>query len=216
MPHPNNRLHRLGRIYLIYLGLLPALATLAAFDYLPAPINQVFMFLIFLGGVGGVGVYLAAVASYISLPQSWLALLLMLVDGPLFIVLAMWRNARATLAGFIIEAFLVDGLALFLAILILALRSPLPTRGERIGSVWLMLTAVSVLLFLFRGYWQTAVWGNWPHVAWLLVGILQGMAANYLLFGRGEIRHDEDFRILYIALLVMVWVAALFWGYAQL
>lgn len=115
---------KLGRFYLLYLGLLPVVATFAV----QSAHSTRFPMLVFLGGVGAVGVYLAATYSYTRLPARLLPLLLMLLDGPLFVLVAL-RNDFHPLA-FAIEGYLIDGTAIWVAILILAGISPLPTQTE--------------------------------------------------------------------------------------
>ena len=68
----------LGRVYLSYLGILPALATFAILWRFGHP----HPFLVFLGGVVAVSVYLAAIYSYTQLPKQLLPALMMLLDGP--------------------------------------------------------------------------------------------------------------------------------------
>ena len=52
--------------------------------------------------------------------------------GPAWVVLSLLAK-RVELPAFAVEGFLVDGTAVWIATLVLALRAPLPTRGQRIA-----------------------------------------------------------------------------------
>jgi hypothetical protein len=197
----------IGKIYLLYLGTLPVLATFAvlwAYGY------HCF-FCLFLGGVAGVGVYLATVMSYTPIPKSLPWLLLALLDGPLFVLISL-RNDFHPLA-FAIEGYLIDGTAIWLSILSLASVSPLPTRGQRIASIAIMMVVLGLMASLFWPYGQEYLWGNWYRIFWLAAGIIQATWLNFGRFQRAEVlRQETDGGILFIAGLMMLWVLALFAG----
>jgi hypothetical protein len=201
-------IRKLGHFYLLYLGLLPILATFA----LAAAYGTRFPMLVFLGGVGAVGVYLAATYSYTRLPERLLPLFLLLIDGPLFVFLAL-RDGFHPLA-FAIEGYLVDGTAIWLSILILASLSPLPTPGQRVASIFFMLVALAVTTSMFWSYLQEHVWGDGLHLAWLLGGIAEASLASFFIVRKDNVLRQDDGSILYIAGLVLLWVLALFAGLA--
>lgn len=206
---PSPWLRRLGRVYLVYLGILPVLATFAtALRY-----GARFPMLVFMGGVAAVGVYLAATYSYTHLPARLLPLLVMLFDGPLF-VLAALRDGFHPLA-FAIEGYLVDGTAIWLAILVLAAASPLPSPGQRAASIFFMAAALAVTTSLFGPYIRDHIWGDGLHPAWLLAGIAEASLASFVIFRNEDVARQDDGSILYIAGLVMLWVFALFAGLAM-
>ncbi len=197
---------RLGKFYLFYLGILPILATFAIVltNGLRLPM------LVFMGGVGAVGVYLAATYSYTRLPKKVLPLLVMLLDGPLFVMLSL-RDGINPLA-FAIEGYLIDGVAIWLSILVLAFISPLPTRGQRFWSIVFMLVAIGVNGLLFWPYLEPFFDNNLGHFVWLLVGWVEATVASFLLVSKDDVIRSGDESILYIGLLVMLWVVALFLG----
>lgn len=195
--------HLVNRVHLIYLGVLPALATFALLcDY-----GYRRPFLLFIGGVAMAGVYLASVYHYTHLPSSLPMSVWILFDGPLFALAAQgFRNFNLS---FVIEGFLIDGLALWLAMLALTLVSPLPTPGQRAASLGIGLVVLGVMLSLFwpyvSGMWRDRLW-----LMWLVVGIVEGGIARYRLLKSGAaVRLEDDGTILYIALLVMLWVIAM-------
>ena len=98
------------RAHLVYLGLLPALATFAVLVVYGHP----FMFLVFLGGIVAVSVYLAVVVSYTCSPSSLAVALFILLDGPVCAALAQLSGGNPY--AFAIDSFLVDGVAIWAAI----------------------------------------------------------------------------------------------------
>ncbi|MBN1919822.1 MAG: hypothetical protein JW892_01145 [Anaerolineae bacterium] len=193
----------------VYLGLLPALATFAILHQYghPAP------FWLFLGGTVAVSVYLVAVAYYTPPPDSVTQGVLVLLDGPLWLLAAQITHARPMLAlGFSVETFVLEGSAVWLAILWLAFASPLLTRGQRWASVGLMLIATSVIGALAWPYLQ-ATFGAGLRGFWLLAGILQAVIVRVKALGRSpRSARDTDASILYIVGCIGVWIAALSLG----
>jgi hypothetical protein len=208
MLHHPNKLHALfSRLYLIYLGLLPALATFAVLWAYGYP----WLFCLFLGGVAGVGVYLATVMSYTPIPQSLPWLLLALLDGPFFALISL-RNDFHPLA-FAVEGFVIDGGAIWISILFLAFVSPLPTRSQRMASILIMAVILVLMGSLFWPYWQEYLWGQWQRIFWLLAGIVQATWLNYGRFQRAAVlREESDGGILFIVGLIMIWLLAMIVG----
>ena len=193
-----------GRAHLVYLGLLPSFATFALlYTYgHPAPL------LLFLGGTVAVGVYLAVVISYTKLPSSAPLSLLFMLDGPAWVALSL-SSREVTLPVFAIEGFLVDGTAIWLSTLVLALRSDLPTRGQRVASVAFMLVALAATASLVWPYLRDVLWGEWASLCWLGLGIIEALVVNYKLLERDVVVRSDDSVSIYIAVLVMVWVGSL-------
>jgi hypothetical protein len=196
-------IHLVNRVHLVYLGVLPSLATFAMLHRY----GYRWPFLLFIGGVAMMGVYLVSVYYYTRLPPSVPVSLWVLLDGPLFALAA--QGFRTCDLSFAIEGFLIDGLALWLTILALALTSPLPSPGQRAASLGIGLVALGVILSLFWPY-VSGMWGNWFWLIWLVVGIVEGGVARYGLLKSGAaVRLEEDGSILYVALLVMLWVVVM-------
>ncbi|MFQ5401435.1 MAG: hypothetical protein ACE5E7_17775 [Anaerolineae bacterium] len=199
-------LHIGDQINLWYLGLLPAVATFV----LLAAYGSRFMFLILIGGAAAVGVYLAVVYNYSKPPQTVPISLLTLLDGPLFVLLSL-RNGGSPWA-FAIEGYLVDGTAVWIAILILAMRSPLPERWQRVASVAFMLAAIATTSSLFRPYIQTYLWGDWGRLLWLALGVVEATAVRYLVLERATLSRDGDGSFNYLLPLLLIWVLFMFLG----
>ncbi|MEJ2751020.1 MAG: hypothetical protein P8183_24395, partial [Anaerolineae bacterium] len=166
----------IGRLHLIYLGLLPSLATFA----LLRVYGFAYPFVLFIVGTAATAVYLAATYSYTRLPQSLGANLFVLLDGPLF-ALAGWGGQTGSPWGFAIEGFLVDGTAVWLAILGLSIVSTLPTPGQRAASIGIMVAVLGVTAVVFWPYLRDNLWGHWFRTGALVAGIGEGLFVWYRL-----------------------------------
>lgn len=169
-------------------------------------------FLLFLGGVALVGVYLAVVYMYTPLPTSALKSFLALVDGAAFAMVSTIRHG-STPPAFIINDFLVEGTTIWIAILVLAWVSWKPTPAQRVASIGIMLVALGTTAILFWPYLRAHLWGQWTQIAWLVGGIIEGTWVRFrLLESEAIVRSEDDASIRYIALLILLWVAALIAG----
>ncbi len=193
-----------NRIHLVYLGLMPSLATFALVKThghrAPA--------LLFFGGIVVTAVYLAASHSYTVLPSSIPASLWALVDGPLFALAA--RASSPSAWSFAIEGFLIDAVALWLAILALTLVSGAPSPWQRGASFGLALVALACLLSLFVPYALDTAASGWWSISWVGAGVLETTIVLYRLLSTGEpIRPETDVAGIYIAVMTMIWVTAM-------
>ena len=193
-----------GRAHLVYLGLLPSLATFALlYTYgHPAPL------LLLLGGTAAVGVYLAVIISYTKTPDSPALSLFVMLDGPAWVMLSLLSKELA-LPEFAIEGFLVEGTAIWLSTLVLAMRSYKPTRGQRVASVAFMLVALAAAASLVWPYLRGELWGEWASLCWLALGVAEAVFVNYRLLERDEVVRDGDSAAIYIAVLTMAWAVSL-------
>jgi hypothetical protein len=194
---------------LVYLGVLPALATFSltyAYGH-PAPM------LLFLGGTAAVGVYLAAVYTYAPRSRSPGAALLQLLDGPAWVVVSLLLKNGRPLA-FAVEGFLVDGTATWVSLLVLAARSPLPTRGQRRATIAFMLAALAASLSLAWPYLRAVARDEWGGASLSLLGLgaAQGALTWYRLFSRDKVVRPGDASVPYLVPLLLAWVAAMIAG----
>jgi len=206
---PPSLLCALDRAHLIYLGLLPALATfslLYAYGH-PAPL------LLFLAGTAAVGVYLAVTYGYTPRPRSLGLALLVLLDGPAWAALSLALKDARPLA-FAVEGFLVEGTASWVSILVLAARSPLPTRAERAASIAFMLGALAATYSLAWPYCRDALTGAWggASACLLALGAAQGALTRYRLMDGERVVRDDRASIVYLVPLILAWVASMILG----
>ena len=196
--------------YLVYLGALPAVATASTLWQYGEWYPDWKFILSFLGGTAAVGVYLAFVYSYQMVPVSVGRTLLLLLDGPLLILLS--QSGSVSPYGFAVEAYLVDGTAVWLSILWLALHSPDPTPNQRRASVFIMLVAIGITWLFFLPYLQVELFGNWVQMGWLLFAIIQGVALRSFLLKETDDLRDQDNAPWFIVAMILLWIAALFGG----
>ena len=195
--------------HLVYLGLLPVAATFSLlYSYgHPAPL------LLFLAGTAAVGVYLAATYVYTPRPRNVGLALFVLLDGPAWAALSLLLKGARPLA-FAVNGFLVDGTAVWASILVLALRSPLPTRGQRRASVGIMLAALAATFSLAWPYCREVLHGGWGAASLLLLalGAAQGALTRYRLYEREKVSRDEGASAAYIVVFIVAWVASMIAG----
>ena len=205
--------HYIGQIHLIYLGCLPALATfviLTTYGYFsPA--------LLFVGGIIVVSVYLAVIASYTTSSARSIGLaLLILLDGP--VIAAVSQSAAIAQSGtlstfaFAIDAFLIDGLAIWSAIVWLAATTDRPTSGQRTATIVLTIIAISIVLSVCWPYLQANIFGHPLRAVWLVIGIGEAILARYYLLEADEVQQDEVTSAGYIIIFLLIWLVAMIVG----
>ncbi|MBN2394486.1 MAG: hypothetical protein JXR84_27380 [Anaerolineae bacterium] len=196
----------LDKAHLIYLALLPAWATgvtLATYGH-RSP------FLIFLGGIVVVAVYLAVIVHYSRPATSLGVALLALIDGPLWAAGAQLSGRGA--ASFAVDAFLVDGVAIWIAIAWLAVTTSRPTREQLVATLAFAVIAVGTVCSLFWPYLRQNLWGQWLSIGLLLMGIGEAIVAYHYLLEKDEVVRDERFTMPYLIVFIAVWVASMIIG----
>lgn len=195
----------IGYIHLVYLGLLPSLTTfglLYKYGY-PVPL------FLFLGGAVAVGVYLAVVFYYTPMPRSLTDGLLILLDGPAWVVLSLLTK-KAVPLGYVVEGFIVEGTAIWLSILILAAKFP----RQRLAAIGYMLLAFAVSVSLVYPYFRDNLQDQWLSVGLLGMGIVETFLARFRQLkrdeeGRDTTLRDPDKNAGFLVVLILIWVAAM-------
>ena len=188
-------------VHLVYLGLLPALATFSLLVVYGHPAPMV----LFLSGVAAVSVYLVVVFNYTRPARSLKTALFILLDGPFWTVLS-------TLAGgpsfsFAADAFLIDGVAIWLAIVWLAVGTSRPSKEQRIATIGFALFAVGGMLFAFWPYLREYVLGEWVRSFSVGMGLVEAVVARHCLLEVDEpVRGEKCME--YILILLSVWIVA--------
>ena len=192
---------------LIYLGLLPALATFSIlYTY-----GHAAPMLLFLGGTVAVAVYLAFLITYTPPPRSTGWALIQLLDGPVWAAFSVYTS-NGNWLGFAIDGFLVDGTAIWIAILVLALRSPLPTRQQRLASVAFMIVAICATVWLVWPHYKNSLSNYWVSQCLLLAGTSEGLFVRVKVLKKDEVQTPTDAGAAYIVALLLVWVGSLILG----
>jgi hypothetical protein len=198
----------IGYTHLVYLGLLPPLATFSLlFRY-----GHLAPLALLLGGTVAVSVYLAVTFYYTPLPASPGWGLLILLDGPVWVLLSLLSKQINPL-GFAVEGFLVDGPAIWFSILVLSTRSDLPTRRERTASIAFMLAALAATASLVWPYLRDVLWRHWASMALLGAGLIESTIVRFRgLRGLKVARQDDNRAAVYIVVMLLVWVASMILG----
>jgi hypothetical protein len=194
----------IGYAHLVYLGLLPALATFGVLYTYGYP-DSLFLFLL-IGGAAAVGVYVAVLFYYTPLPASPGRGILFLLDGPAWALLSL-SSRRVFLLGFAVEAFIVDGTAVCLSILIIVFGK----AGARAAAGW-MLLALAATLSLVWPYFRDELWGRWASMGWLAAGIVEAVAAHLKQLERDEAARSPNAAAVFIVILILTWAGALILG----
>jgi len=194
---------------MVYLGLLPVVATFSLLYAYGHPV----LFLPFLAGTAAVSVYLAATYVYTPRPRNVALALFVLLDGPAWAALSLTLKYERPLA-FAVNGFLVDGTAVWISILVLALRSDLPTRGQRRASVGIMVVALAATYSLAWPYCRDVLQGGWGGASLLLLvlGAAQGAFTRYRLYAPENTVRDNDASAVYIVVFIFAWLASLIAG----
>lgn len=197
----------LEKIYLLYLSLLPAVGTfvvLAVFDVIK---NPLVFFGAFIFGTAGVGIYLAATASYTPPSSSLLKNIVLLIDGPIWASLAIIFGGSILTA--IVDNVLIEIASILLGILIVTCVSNKPNRGQRIGSLFATGLPLLGVGYIFWTYAQAANLLVLGKILILIIAIIQGTATQFLRANNDTVHRDAE---MYIIIGIILWVVALFAG----
>jgi len=139
--------------------------------------------------------------------------LFVLLDGPAWAALSLLLKYERPLA-FAVNGFLIDGTAVWASILVLALRSDLPTHGQRWASVGIMAVALAATYSLAWPYCRDVLQGSWGGASLLLLalGAAQGALTRYRLYERENTVRDDDASAVFIVVFIFAWLASLIAG----
>lgn len=193
----------LDKAHLLYLALLPSWATVAILK----AYGHRYPFLLFLGGIVLVSVYLAVVASYTRPAPSIGVALVALLDGPAWVVAT--RLAGRETVSFAVEAFLVDGVAIWIAIAWLAVSTSRPTPEQRRATLVFTAIAVATAGTLVWPYLRDHLVGNRLSLGWLILGIGEAVVARHFLLEKDDVLRDGDFTMWYIIVFLFLWIVAM-------
>lgn len=192
-PGPSVRLaHALGWANLVYLGLLPAAATFWVVFRHGSPgllgLGENARALIGLAGFVAVAVEAAVLVTYTRLPSSLWGALLILFDGPVIALLS--ASSAQGLADVAVQAFLIDGTAVWLAIGALALAAEGLDARARLFSLGLMVVVLAPLAALFRPYLAQDLPHTGRAILPLLGGVIWGTVVNYRVLDADRVARD--------------------------
>lgn len=201
------RLHKLiDTAHFIYLGLIPSAATY--FSLLKYGTG--YPFLVFIGGIVLVSVYLAVVASYTKESKSIWVSLWVFLDGPVFAILSNHNNPA--FPAFFIDSFLIDGVSIWMAIMWLAVSTDRPTKAQRSGTLILGLVAMAAVIVSFYGYLNGQIFMSALRSAGLLIGVIETVMVYHFILKMDIVYRDSTAASKYIIVFIMIWLAAMIGG----
>lgn len=201
------RLHKtIDTAHLIYLGLIPSAATF--FSLLKYGTG--YPFLVFIGGIVLVSVYLAVVASYTKESKSLWVSLWVFVDGPVFALLSNYKSL--SFSSVFIDSFMIDGTSIWLAIMWLAVSTDRPTKAQRNGTLILGIIALATVIIGFYGYLNEQIFGSLFRSAGLLAGIIETVVVYHFILKMDIVYRDSTAASKYIIAFILIWLAAMIGG----
>ncbi|MFH1195455.1 MAG: hypothetical protein V1720_07060 [bacterium] len=199
-----DRLHKtVDLLYLIYLGLLPSIAVFVVLIMY----GTGYPFLLFFGGIVLVSVYLAVVISYTPKSSSLITALIAFLDGPIFAAISDFANPGFNTIA--IDSFLIEGIAIWIAILWLAVSTNRPTKEQRIGTIILGIIAFGTISFSFFQYIDEYIFSNIFRFLGLLAGIIEAVMVNHFVLKADIIYRDSTASSKYIIIFIFIWIAAM-------
>lgn len=194
------------KIYLYYLGILPAAATFFLMQRLEFP-SWIGMPIFFIG-TAIVAVHLSMAISYTKPTKKFWWLILVLIDGP---ILALIGNLNLLeISNIIIDIFLIETLAIWISIGILAGYSGRPAKGQQIASLILVFLSVGGLL----GFYYAAGYliKPWYLYISLLIAIAETLWIKYKILDKDEIEVEATDTTLFIVGNLFLWLIAMVVG----
>jgi hypothetical protein len=178
----------LEKLYFAYLLSAPLGAAVMAFVTYAGP-PDLMIGLLYFGGAIAISIYAAFVGSYLVAPRVWWRALLVILDGPLWMLVA-----AATLHGWhLLELmtwfFAAESLGIYIAIALVAVRKAGPQAPASIG---IMAACAAVVCF-------GCGWGLWPMLAhdgraaaMFALSIAQATYGAHSIVDRDETVRDAD------------------------
>jgi hypothetical protein len=192
---PSVRLaHALGWANLLYLGLLPAAATFwVVFQYGSPGLSLLGEFaraVVGVTGVVAVAVELAALVTYTRFSNSVWAALLVLLDGPLLALLS--ASSTQGMAQVAVQAFLIDGTAVWVAIGLLSLTTDQLEGGARLIPFGLSVVVLASLAALFGPYLAHELPHTFQGMASLVGGLIWATAVNLHMLSTDKVARNGN------------------------
>jgi len=182
------RPHPFATLYFAYLLLAPLGATTMAMVTYTGPADFV-LALMWLGGAVAIAIYAVFVASYLVAPKTWWRAALAILDGPLWLVLAILTLRGWEVLDLTTWFFVAESIGIYLAIAIVAVRKA-PFGATT--SIGIMVVCIIVVCY-------TCGWALLPKLAhdgraalMFVAAIAQSTAVSYGIVDRDQPVRDSD------------------------
>ncbi len=203
--------HRLGQVRFVYLGVLPSVATFALVVR-GGPTDGVLGMLLFVAGGVFVACYLWAL-TFQGEPKSWLVAAVQLFAGPCFALAS--RPAGEDLPALAIRAFLIDGVAMVVALVWLGWTTrPMAGTAPRLVLTFGAAGLLAAVTPLFWPLWHEGDLAHWRE--WLPLALGVGQSAVFDMRGLKKEQSGETDAFdagASLGPLLLLWIVSLMAGY---
>lgn len=195
---------RIGNIYLYYLALMPAIGSFVLFFILKTQVNPMLFFLL---GTAGIGIFLAFTGSYTVITQNPLKNLLMMVDGPIWMLSSLFFGGSWAVA--IVNDVLTEIAGVLLSVLFVIFTSAVPTSKERRAAFIAVGLPFAGLLLLFFTYAQEQQLA-WQQGIAIAAAALQGAFLQYKLGITMNVQRPSE-NIILVGILSWMFAFCILW-----
>lgn len=176
------------RLYLAYLLFAPLGATVMATVTYAGPPDFV-LALLWLGGAVAVSIYAAFASTYLLAPRAWWRVLLVILDGPLWLLLAALALHGWEILDLATWFFVSEAIGIYLAIAIVAARTVPIGAAATIG---IMLGCIAIVCFACGWALFPKLSGDPRAAVMFALSIVQATIAAYWIVGRDQPVRDGD------------------------
>lgn len=190
---------KIGQAHLTYLSLLPAIGTFLLFFIREFPVN---FLLVLILGTAGIGIYLAITAAYTRISSHVHTNVLMLIDGPFWMIVASFFGTSLTES--VINTVFEEITGALLGALLVIGTSQVPTPSERRNAaiaVGLPLIGITLLAHNYFSFAQTPT----ATIAIIVTAALQGAWTQYQVSKNMEIQRESEG---FIIIGIVAWMLA--------
>lgn len=196
----------LNKIHLYYLGAIPVIATFFIMQATSQSGGVWTMLLLF--GSAVVGVYLAMIASYREPIRNIWFLILAIADGPIFGALSSMGGIN--FSKIVTNVFLIENIAIWISIGVLAGTMKDLSRKERIAP---MVLAVVILAAIGALFYKIGFFAQSP-IAYIFIGLgaIEALIIKFKILKEDDVVNDADDSMGFIIVFITLWVATLIVG----
>jgi hypothetical protein len=176
------------KLYFGYLLLAPLGATVMATATYAGPKDFV-LGLMWLAGAVAVSIYAAFVATYLVAPKVWWRVIVAIVDGPLFVVVAALALHGWEILDLTTWYFVAESLGIYLGIALVALRK----AGDfALPSVGIMVACIAIVCYACGWALLPKLVGDWRGAVLFAASIAESAAASYWTADRDRTVRGAD------------------------
>jgi len=182
------RPHPLEKLYFAYLLLAPLGATTMATVTYAGPADFM-LFVLWLGGAVAISIYAMFVGTYLVAPKTRWRAVLAIVDGPLWLVIAMLTLHGWQILDLTTWFFVAESIAIYLAIALVAVNR---LRSNALAIVGIMIACIAVVCFACGWALLPKLEHDLRGALLFAVSIAQATVGSYWIVDRHEPVRESD------------------------